>query len=203
MVAASLAGAGRPLSRRDWLEAGQRLLRQRGAAGLKLRPLAASLGISTGSFYHHFADFDAFLAALARYYSGEQLAEHIAIVRRDAASPYERIVRASQLAQEVVLSELIAAMRAWARCDARAAAEVEALEAALTAFLGECFVELGFTADEAATRAYVMLSAASGGVAHPVLAGGNGELGRLLLELLCRRPQPTPLFPVEAGTQAF
>jgi len=174
-----------PLTRRDWLEAGQTLLRKRGVAGLKLRPLAASLGISTGSFYHHFADFETFLAELARYYSGEQLAEHLRVVRAEASTPYERIVRASQIAHEVVLSELIAAMRAWARRDPAVAVEVDALEQGLQAFLAECFADLGFSADEAKVRAFVLLSAASGGVTPPELTDGKGALGRLIIEMAC------------------
>ncbi|HVM99597.1 MAG TPA: TetR/AcrR family transcriptional regulator [Caulobacteraceae bacterium] len=174
-----------PLSRRDWLEAGQALLRKQGVAGLKLRPLAASLGISTGSFYHHFDDFDAFLAELARYYSGEQLAENLRRVRSEAHTPYERIVRASQVAHEVVLSELIGAMRAWARRDPSVAVEVEALEQALMAFVAECFADLGFSADEAKMRAFVLLCAASGGVTPPDLAAGKGALGRLIIEMAC------------------
>jgi AcrR family transcriptional regulator len=174
-----------PLSRRDWLEAGQLALRTSGAAGLKLRALTAQLGVSTGSFYHHFADFDAFLAALAGFYSGEQLAEQIALVRREAATPYERIVRASALAYEVALPQLIVAMRDWARRDPRAADEVRALEAALLAFLAENFAELGFSADEAAARAYVMVSTASADVARPALAGDDKRLGKLIIDLVC------------------
>jgi AcrR family transcriptional regulator len=174
-----------PLTRRDWLEAGQALLRKRGVAGLKLRPLAASLGISTGSFYHHFADFDAFLAELARYYSGEQLAEHLRVVHAEATTAYDRIVRASQIAHEVVLSELIAAMRAWARRDPAVAVEVDTLEQGLLAFLAECFADLGFTADEASVRAFVLLSAASGGVTPPELADGKAALGRLIIDMAC------------------
>ena len=173
-----------PLGRRDWLEAGQRLLLSAGPDGLKLRALAASLGISTGSFYHHFSDFDAYLVALATYYSGEQLAANIATVRREARTPFERILRASQLAQEAALPELIAAMRAWARRDARVAPEVEALEQGLMDFLAECFVALGFTPDEAIVRAFIMLSVATGEVARPAQFG-KGRLGRAIIDLAC------------------
>jgi AcrR family transcriptional regulator len=174
------------LGRRDWLEGGQRLLRREGVSGVKLRPLAESLGVSTGSFYHHFADFDAFLASLAKYYSGEQLAENIAIVRREAATPYERIVRAAQLAAEIALPELIGAMRAWARRDPAVAFDVSTLEQGLMDFLTECFEGLGFTRAEAAVRAFVLLSTASAGVATPRLDGGKPELGRLIIDLVTR-----------------
>ena len=172
-----------PLGRRDWLEAGQRLLLVSGVGGLKLRALAGSLGISTGSFYHHFSDFDAYLVALAKYYSGEQLAANIATVLREAHTPYDRIVRASQVAREVALPELMVAMRAWARRDARVAPEVRALEQGLMDFLARCFVELGFQHDQALVRAFVMLSAASSEVALP--PGDKHRLGESIIDLVC------------------
>jgi len=181
------APQGKPaaqLGRRDWLEAGQRLLRTSGVAGLKLRALAASLSISTGSFYHHFTDFDAYLVALAKYYSGEQLAANIGAVIRDAQTPYERILRASQLARDVALPELMVAMRAWARRDARVAAEVATLEQGLMDFLSACFTELGFGPDEAAVRAFVMLSAASGEVTHPE-PHDRSLFGVAIIDLVC------------------
>jgi AcrR family transcriptional regulator len=177
-----------PLTRRDWLEAGQKLLRSSGVTGLKLRLLARSLNISTGSFYHHFADFDLYLGELARYYSGEQLEDNLRLVKRRAATPFERLLCASQLAQDLELPELIAAMRAWARHDHRAASAVTALETTLSAFLAECFLDLGFGRDAANTRAFVLLSTASGDVARPPISGGKTELAQLIIDLVCQRP---------------
>jgi AcrR family transcriptional regulator len=177
-----------PLTRRDWLEAGQKLLRAGGVTGLKLRLLARSLNISTGSFYHHFANFDVYLGELARYYSGEQLEENLRLVKRRAGTPFERLLCASQLSQDLALPELIAAMRAWARHDQRAASAVTALETTLGEFLAECFLDLGFTRDEAYTRAFVLLSTASGEVALPPINGGQIQLARLIIDLVCQRP---------------
>jgi AcrR family transcriptional regulator len=183
----ALATSAKPpasLGRRDWLEAGQRLLRTSGVGGLKLRALASSLAISTGSFYHHFSDFDEYLVALAKYYSGEQLAASIATVMREAHTPYDRIVRASQLARETALPELIAAMRAWARRDVRVAPEVAVLEKGLMDFLADCFIGLGFTHDQAVARAFVMLSVAGGEVPPPDL-GDKGRFGQVIIDLVC------------------
>jgi len=173
-----------PLGRRDWLEAGQRLLRTAGVSGLKLRALAGSLGISTGSFYHHFSDFDAYLVALAKYYSGAQLAANIGAVIREAQTPYERILRASQLARDVALPELMVAMRAWARRDERVGPEVAILEQGLMDFLAACFVGLGFTHEQAVARAFVMLSVAGGEVEPPDL-GKKGRFRRVIVDLVC------------------
>jgi len=53
------------LSATDWIQAGQELLRERGISAIKLAALTERLGVSTGSFYHHFADFEQYLGALA------------------------------------------------------------------------------------------------------------------------------------------
>jgi AcrR family transcriptional regulator len=188
------AAAGKqnaPLGRRDWLEAGQRLLRTAGVGGLKLHALAASLGISTGSFYHHFSDFDAYLVALAKYYSGEQLAASIATVMREAHTPHERIVRASQLAHDVKLPELMVAMRAWARRDERVAPEVAILEHGLMDFLAVCFVGLGFTQEQADARAFVMLSVACCEIGPPDL-GEKGRFRRVIVDLVCEGAPDVP-----------
>ena len=64
---------GTGLSRTDWLDEGQRLLRGRGIEGVSIRALTDGLGVSKGSFYHHFKDLDDYLATLADYFSNEQM----------------------------------------------------------------------------------------------------------------------------------
>ena len=149
------------LSRLSWLEAGQRLLRNDGPRGVKLRRLAAALKISTGSFYHHFADFDDFLGALAAHYSGAQLKQGLEQISRESSDPYERLLAAARHAQVNDLPRLAIAMRAWAHSEPRALAAVRALDEALLAFLSQCLTGMGHDADQAAMRAHLMLASAS------------------------------------------
>ena len=64
------------LTPRDWLEAGQSLLRRGGLRALKLRRLATELNVSTGSFYHHFTDFDAYQGRLGGLFRGRASCQH-------------------------------------------------------------------------------------------------------------------------------
>src|SRR6476661_8934302 len=57
------------LSRRDWILAGQEILREHGVSGVKLAQLTRRLNVSTGSFYHHFSNFDEYLGATAEAFS--------------------------------------------------------------------------------------------------------------------------------------
>lgn len=96
----------------DWLEAGQSLLRRGGLRSLKLRPLAEELGVSTGSFYHHFADFDAYQGRLAGYFAEQQIGAVIAAIERAESEPVARIRLLAQTVRRRGMSRLSIAMRA-------------------------------------------------------------------------------------------
>jgi AcrR family transcriptional regulator len=151
------AGNGR-LSRKDWILAGQDMLRKEGIAGLKLSALTATLGVSTGSFYHHFADFEQYLGAVAEFFSADRVQGVIDQTMIDNPDPVTRISRLAKLSLEDHTFELDAAMRIWATMDERAAVTVERSERLVLAFLAQAFEDLGFAPAEAALRARILLS---------------------------------------------
>ena len=85
------SGRQSDLTPRDWLDAGQSLLKRGGLKALKLRRLADELRVSTGSFYHHFPDFDAYQGRLATYFAEAQIEGLLAAVSRGAPDPIGRI----------------------------------------------------------------------------------------------------------------
>lgn len=155
------------LTREAWLQAGQRLLRDEGLRALRLKTLTSALGISTGSFYHHFKDFGTYLGQLADYFSGEQLTANLERIRAAATEPRERIRVTSDFAVAGDLPRLALAMRAWARSDPRARASVRKLDQTLLAFFTECMEDLGFEGPDAAARAFLLLSAATSEIEPP------------------------------------
>ncbi|MFJ5776369.1 TetR/AcrR family transcriptional regulator [Streptomyces sp. NPDC093094] len=79
----------RPTRRRltadDWADAALAALAERGLAAVAVEPLAARLGTTKGSFYWHFANRDALVAAaLARW---EELSTERIIQAMEAAEP--------------------------------------------------------------------------------------------------------------------
>lgn len=62
----------------DWLELGWRLLRDEGPDALTIERLTTSAQRTRGSFYHHFADRDAFLSELVRLWRRRALEERAA-----------------------------------------------------------------------------------------------------------------------------
>lgn len=148
------------LNAQDWIAAGQELLRERGIRAIKLATLTSRLGVSTGSFYHHFADFEQYLGALADSYSLERVMRDLEHALRDGRqSPVGRLRSLARHSLQAGTFELDRAMRIWATMDPRAEAALRRAEATVLEFVTEAFVELGFDAEEAALRARILLSA--------------------------------------------
>ncbi len=174
------------LAPRDWLEVGQALLKKEGIRGLKLRNLADALNASTGSFYHHFRDFDGYQAALAGYFAGAQIDPLLARLATSKSRPVERIRAFADHVRKHDMSKLALAMRAWAKSDARAAAAIRDHDDKIMAFLATQLVAHGFDTTEAAIRAYALLAAGLGEVQPPEGMPGS-VLREGLLTLLCER----------------
>ncbi|QKR99538.1 TetR/AcrR family transcriptional regulator [Sphingomonas sp. CL5.1] len=157
------------LTPRDWLEAGQSLLRRGGLKALKLRPLADELRVSTGSFYHHFKDFDDYQGQLARYFAEDQVGDLIDALERSSPDPIARIRLLGQTVRRRGSSRLAIAMRAWAESDPRAQAAVERHDTLLLDFLARNLTAAGFTRNEAEIRAYGLITLGLGKVHAPQL----------------------------------
>jgi AcrR family transcriptional regulator len=145
-----------PSGREQWLRAGQALLRLGGIRAVKLHALSNEAGLTTGSFYHHFAGMTEFLEELARFYGGGLLPGSPDEVL--ALSPAERIRLASHLHDDAAAVPLHAAMRDWAGSDPVAAEAVRAADEQLLQFMEQAFLDLGHSEAAARTRALVVFS---------------------------------------------
>ena len=107
------------MSKRDWLDEGLVLLAEQGAPAVTIERLAERLGLSKGSFYHHFKGMTGFRSALLAHFEAERTLRFIEQVEQ---SPVEDRLR---LLMDLVLGPgpgpgLESAMRAWALQDAEA-----------------------------------------------------------------------------------
>jgi len=176
---APIAPRAADLTPRDWLEAGQSLLRRGGLRALKLRPLADELRVSTGSFYHHFTDFDAYQGQLATYFADQQINDMVEAIKRAEREPIGRIRLLAQIVRRRGMSRLSIAMRAWAESDPRARAAVERHDDIVMGFLTECLEATGFARGEAMTRGYALMSLGLSKIHAPDL-----DLERLMDDLI-------------------
>ncbi|HWI31522.1 MAG TPA: TetR family transcriptional regulator [Microbacterium sp.] len=112
------------MSRERWIAEGMRVLSEDGIAGVRIDRVAGRLGLSKGSFFHHFEGIAAYRRAiLERWESGA--------VRELGDAPAQ--ARLEDLAARVgtlVDLRLEVAIRAWAFQDAEAAAAQERVDVA-------------------------------------------------------------------------
>lgn len=83
-------GKTKQLGRDDWLKAALNLC-MGGIDGVKIAPLAADLGVTTGSFYWHFKNRQELLVELLKYWEYEMTDVAIEAARQYPGSPADRI----------------------------------------------------------------------------------------------------------------
>lgn len=152
-------------SRRQWLLAGQALLRRGGVGAVKLQALTEEIGLTTGSFYHHFAGMGEYLDELAGYYGADELARVLESL--SPLPPRTRLHRLLAITTDEQMFPVDAAMRDWAGSNPIAAASVRATDAAVLRFMEQAFTDLGHPPPEARTRALLLISAGVARIQRP------------------------------------
>ena len=155
------AAGGREL----WLSAGQALLRRGGGGAVKLQALPEELGLTTGSFYHHFRGMPDYLDQLARHYGSDQPRESLALA--EDPDPRVRLRKLHPLSLDERMGPLDAAMRDWAGNNPLAATAVRDADEILLQFIERAFLDLGYPRRAAQTRAMLLLSAGVARISPP------------------------------------
>jgi len=141
-----------------WVAAGLRLLAEGGENSVGIEPLARRLGATKGSFYHHFADRPALLAALLEAWESRAgtLLERVDVAGGGPAARLwalmETVIREGAASPEP-------AIRLWARHDETARAALVRVDRARLDWLEALFAELRGDAEAAvlARLAYMAL----------------------------------------------
>ena len=144
--------------RPQWLQAGLEALRKGGVGAVRVERLAGDVGVTKGSFYHHFRDRGALLEALLEFWSREMTDAEFERIETLRGGEAEMTLRARLLAlAEDVLEKGMGrydpAIRAWARHDRKVAAAVAQVDRRRVRALTALFEEAGFAATEARARA--------------------------------------------------
>jgi AcrR family transcriptional regulator len=142
----------------DWFEAGAAVLTTHGAQGLTIERLTTALGVTKGSFYHHFADLAAFKTGFLAHVEAEDSTAAIALIER-ADTPLAQLRTMFAMVSDYP-AERALAMQAWALQDP----EVKAVQArvyerqlAYTTKLFEAVIPDAAQARLVAQMAYAML----------------------------------------------
>jgi AcrR family transcriptional regulator len=125
-------------SRERWLHEGLEILAETGIPGLTIDSLSARLGLSKGSFYHHFDGMPGYRQALLEYF--EQRESRDFIERANAAGvpagePRLRHVVADVMAAEGGRPRLENAVRGWASSDPVARQYLDRIDRSRVEFL--------------------------------------------------------------------
>lgn len=142
------------LSAKDWLDQGLKALAEHGYTALKAEPLAKALGVSRGSFYWHFADVEAFHAAILEHWR-EVAAERI-IAEVEASAGGENPL---QLLLRRVFGERLAlerAVRSWATVNPAARAAVQAIDRRRIRYVQGLLGSSGLSPEVAGARAQIL-----------------------------------------------
>ncbi len=146
----------------DWVHAGQALLIEGGIDAVKLHCLTRKLDVSTGSFYHHYRNFDEYLSSLADFYGSEQAQLLFEEAKsRVGDDPAQLLREATTIFGVGSGRELNVAMRAWAQRDQRASAAIRRYDEVLIKNLDEIFIQLGFDEIAAKSRTLLMMGLSS------------------------------------------
>jgi AcrR family transcriptional regulator len=188
------------LTPESWIDAATQVLVDHGIDHVRVDVLAAELGVTRGSFYWHFRDREELLRrvlAAWRERSTEQLTARLETAHTDVRQQIRDVIslpfrgRAAARAARIEL-----AIRAWARRDDMARAAVDESDASRIAYHVHLFASLGFTLDEARSRAFLLYGYE---VAESILHRQGSDAQRraraeFVERLLCQ--------PLEAGAAA-
>ena len=123
-------------TRQRWLDEGLVVLAEEGESGLRIDRLAARLGLTKGSFFHHFGGAAGYRSALLEAYERLTLdAMATAIAARRDEGTRATLAWLTYLATDggdsIRRAELDLAVRAWASSDAEARAVQARIDAAV------------------------------------------------------------------------
>jgi AcrR family transcriptional regulator len=180
-------------SARDrWLDEGLRVLAAEGAPGVRIDRIAARLGLSKGSFHHHFAGADGYKRdLLARYesLSVDALESAIGRVAVDASARDVLEVLTAMIRGDVAglyRPELDVAVRAWSTTDPEVRAVQQRIDTTRIDALARVWGRAEPDAAEARRSALVpyLLAVGAAVVVPPVEVDDLRRLYELLLPLV-------------------
>jgi AcrR family transcriptional regulator len=136
-------------SRTDYFDAGMDLLGSGGVGAVTIARLCHALGVTKGSFYHHFRNVEDYRQQLLAHWARER-ERQVLLAAEAVRDPIERLEVLRDAAVKLH-HEAEAAIRAWSRTDAEAWAVREKVDAARERTITEGYRDAGLPADVAAS----------------------------------------------------
>lgn len=146
-----------PLTREDWLNAAIHTLFDSGIGSVSIVQLANTLGITRGSFYHHFTDREDLLRAMLNHWKKTWTVAIREEVRALELPPGEKLLALVQSIRKHKAADYDAPFRAWALHDPLARSVLEEVDAFRLDYIRSLFETAGFAGIDAENRARLLL----------------------------------------------
>ena len=143
------------LSPHDWVVEALETLGREGVVGVNVENIARSMGVTKGSFYHHFKDKEELVDWLLEYWETELTDKVNTHVSHLHGTPAEQLLALLEFIAEHETNRYDASMRAWALHDERVARVVRRVDRKRLAYVRDLFLKLGFPAEQARMRSRV------------------------------------------------
>ena len=146
------------LDREDWVKAAWDVFVSGGIGAVTIKGVAETLGVTRGSFYHHFLDRADLLRELLRYWEREltiRIRDDVRALRLDPASTLLALARTVRERRAAAYDVRV---RAWALSDPDVRDLLRQVDEFRLGYIRSQFVELGFDDRGAEARARLYLS---------------------------------------------
>ena len=158
----AVRGPSGRLSIDDWTERALALLMDEGVGAIKINRLCADLGVTKGSFYWHFADLEALMAAITERWTRETREALSALEELHHLPPLERIRAMAMRLVDQRSYSVERALREWAHTEQRVAAVIREADQFVFELVQAALVELGLSPSGARLRAGLLVYAGIG-----------------------------------------
>ena len=139
----------------DWLAGALETLGREGVVGVNVENVARSIGVTKGSFYHHFKNAQEFISRLLEYWETELTDKIDAHLSHLHGKPSEQLFALLEHIAENETNRSDTSMRAWALHDQRVATVVRRVDQKRLAYVRDLFLQMGFPADQAGMRSRI------------------------------------------------
>jgi AcrR family transcriptional regulator len=165
-AAAATPASGKPPGKtarsETWIEAATEVLVDQGIDHVRVDVLAQQLGVTRGSFYWHFRDREDLLRRVLQAWRERATVLLTQRLETAGVDPQAQLLNVISLPfrgrAAVRAARIELAIRAWARRDEMARAAVDEADATRLAHHDRVFAALGFEAEEARLRAFILYS---------------------------------------------
>ena len=144
--------SGEHLSREAWILQALEVMDRDGIHGVKISGLAASLGVTKGSFYWHFESREDLLAGILAYWADSLVARIDAEVDLQPDDPSEELMWILKRVASGELNKHDPALRTWAVFDQVAQEAVRRVDKDRLEYKRDLFLRMGFEECEADLR---------------------------------------------------